>query len=258
MHRKRFHKLSKLTEALPKTKPFNQCASPNETIQQKCFCEELFLQNHSESLTSTFDAQPTDRSTSAEQNPLKSEADFPDAAKRHKDACKRQEQQGHNDSRVQAAQRTPTPQPNLPIINSLEIEPDSEDGIGTVDMAADDSVCSFLHYHALGILIQSTGVSLAFLTQDAGVEVRFDQSEGDPPTASPSLREDLPTTGPSLQSKPLIIDPLLETTPASGTPHDEFGIGKSQNTRGLMLSSLARHLSSITHLRDTPQRSLTQ
>ena len=111
---------------------------------------------------------------------------------------------------IQAARWTPPPLPPSPFASSSESEPEAEseseaesepESEAGMDIM-DDGVCFLQHYRALAISRLFTGDFLALPTQD------------DPPTASPPPR-----------GNPLILDPLLETTPPPSNPHDKFGIG---------------------------------
>ena len=49
----------------------------------------------------------------------------------------------------------------------------------------------------------------------------------------PQPQDSPPRAGPSSQCNPFVIDPLLETTPPPGDPHNEFGIGAVPEYEGL-------------------------
>jgi len=134
------------------------------------------------------------------------------SAKRHEDACKRQEEQQRlSNTQVQAVQRTPTPLPPSPFASSLEIESESEAGMDTVM----DNLGRFFPLCHCILIIFERSIDDFLASPPWDVDSEFQQQSWD----------DSHTASPPPQGNSLILDPFLETTPPPDNIHDEFGMG---------------------------------
>ena len=140
----------------------------------------------------------------------------------HENTCKqREEQRRLEEGQIWAAHQTPIPKPYTPIASSPESESELEVGSGIIDVAVDDCACSLTllcHYY----IHWSIGDVITSSTWDTGPNAQLQIQDSPPRTPTP-----LPYTN------PLIIDPLLKTTPPPSDPHDEFGISTVPKCEGL-------------------------